>query len=108
MNGNMDLSIGIGIFDRISDDIIQYLAEPNRIGTQGRQRWSDLDVHMEIFGLDLSLQHVNGITQNSFQLHKLTTGIHTRLNAAKVEQIIDQRCNMLNTILEAPQEVMLV
>ena len=35
------------------------------------------------FGFDLSLQHVEGVTQDAFQLHKFPAGIDACLNRCR-------------------------
>ena len=62
--------------------------------------WSNLRVHFEALGFDLSLQHIECVAQDTFQLHKFTLRIKPGLNTAQIQQVIDQASDMLNTYPE--------
>src|SRR5687768_8458373 len=107
-NGNFYLAISIGIFDGIPDDIVENLSNPNWVCAQCRQGLDNLRVHFEALGLDLPLQHIECVMQNTFQLHKFPLRIQACFNTAQVKQTIDQAGNMLNTDSKTVHEITLL
>src|SRR5688572_9682776 len=105
MNGDLNFAAGWGIFNRISHNVIKNLSKTNRVGAQCRQGWRDLRLNLKLFGFDLPIQHIDRIAQDPLRLDKLTVRIHAYLNTAQVEQVIDQRSNMLDAILNAADKL---
>src|SRR5688572_16545646 len=107
-NVDFYFTIDTGIFDCISEDIVENLSKPKGVCAQRRQGLSNFRVHFEALGLDLSLQHIECVTQNTFQLHKFTLRIKACLHAAEVKQTINQAGNMLNPFSKTVQEIVLI
>jgi hypothetical protein len=61
----------------------------------------------QALGFDLSLQHVDRIAQDAIQLNELAAGVKACFHTADVEQVVDQTRDLLNTLLDAFQKILL-